>query len=116
MEVGYTPRTSHYRTDPTYSTIVPFNEVVPPLRDGDTIWFRNRETVVQLLSIMRDDVELPPIEVWSKGKKYSGRYVVRDGFHRFYLSVAIGYTEIPVRINDFDFDEFFANEARGTLF
>ncbi|MEN6586284.1 MAG: hypothetical protein ABFE02_09615 [Sulfuricella sp.] len=111
--VDCTPLSSHYHTDPTCSTIVPFNEVVPPLRDGDEIWFRNRETVIQLLTKMCDGIELPPIEVWSKEKKCSNRYVVRDGLHRFYLSIAIGYTEIPIRITDFDLDEFLRNEVKG---
>jgi hypothetical protein len=109
--VGFTPLLSHYHFDTTGSIIAPFNEVIPPLRDGDKIWFRDRETVIQLLSMMRTGLLLPPIEVWSKEKKCSERFVVRDGFHRFYLSVAIGYTELPVRINDFDFDEFFSNQG-----
>jgi hypothetical protein len=110
---GYIPRSLHYHSDPTCSMFVPFNEIAPPLRDGDTIWFRDRQTVIQLLSMMRDGVELPPIEVWGKEKKCSDRFVVRDGFHRFYLSIAIAYIEIPVRINNFDAEEFFANEAKG---
>lgn len=95
----------------TGSIIVPITEVEPPHRI-DGLWFRDRHTVVKLLQSIRNGVALPPIEVWSKGKR-SALYTVRDGFHRFYLSIAVGFTEIPLDIDDFDLDEFFANEARG---
>ncbi|WP_197338870.1 hypothetical protein [Ralstonia solanacearum] len=104
---------SHYQTAEMRSTVVSIEDVEPPLRDGGKIWFRDRETVIRLLDGMRNGAELPPIEVWSKGKKNSTHHVVRDGFHRFYLSLAVGFTEIPVVIEDFDLDEFLANEAKG---
>lgn len=107
---GYIPKSAHYRTDQTSSMIVPIAEIEPPRR-ANGLWFRNRDTVVDLLQGIRYGVALPPIEVWSKGKR-STIYSVRDGFHRFYLSIAVGFTEIPLKINDFDLDEFLANEAR----
>jgi hypothetical protein len=107
---GYIPDSTHYRIAQTGSIIVPITEVEPPRRiDGR--WFRDRHTVVKLLQGMRNGVALPPIKVWSKGKR-SALYSVKDGFHRFYLSIAVGFTEISLDINDFDLDEFLANEAR----
>lgn len=93
--------------------VMPIQDVEPPLRDGGKIWFRDRDTVIQILDGMRSGAELPPIQVWSREKTNSSRYIVRDGLHRFYLSIAVGFTAIPVGIDDFDLNEFFANEARG---
>ena len=95
------------------SIVVPIQDVEPPLRDGGKIWFRNRDSVVQILDGMRSGEELPPIQVWSREKTNSSRYIVRDGLHRFYLSIAVGFTAIPVVIDDFDLNEFLANEAKG---
>jgi len=34
------------------------------------------------------------------------KFVVRDGFHRYYLAVALGFTQLPVSIRPyFNFDE-----------
>lgn len=106
------PMASHYRAAGD-SVVVSIQDVEPPLRDGGKIWFRDRDTVVRLLDGMRSGAELPPIQVWSKEKKNSSHHIVRDGLHRFYLSLAMGFTEIPVVIEDFDLNEFFANEAKG---
>lgn len=78
--------------------------ISPPFRDGQKIWFRDDETVLMLLRSMKNKEQLPPISVWSLGKKLRDFYSVRDGFHRFYLSIAMGYTHIPIRINDWDFE------------
>jgi hypothetical protein len=106
---SYEPTLSHYSVDLDHLIIMLIDDLEPPMRDGGKIWFRNKETVIQMLSGMYDGSKLPPIEVWSKEKKSSSRHIIRDGFHRFYLSV--GYSEIPVVINDFDLNEFLENEA-----
>ena len=84
--------------------LVALSSISPPMRDGQKIWFRDNETVVGLLLKMKNKDPLPPVTVWSLGKKLSDFYSVRDGFHRFYLSIAMGYTHILIRINDWDFE------------
>lgn len=106
------PNARHYCTGGD-SVVVPIADVEPPLRDGSKIWFRDQDSVVQILNGMRSGEELPPIRVWSRERTNSSRYIVRDGLHRFYLSIAVGFTAIPVVIDDFDLNEFFANEAKG---
>jgi len=106
--VGYTTDLQHYTTDSTYKEIAPIQDIIPPLRDGGLIWFRDRDTVIKLLQGMQNNEKIPPIEVCGEAKKL----VVYDGLHRFYLSIAVGYTNIPVK-ERFDFETFFANEARG---
>jgi hypothetical protein len=112
---NFVPSSRHYRVNHARcSKIVPINEIEPPLRDNGKRWFRDREAVVYILQKIRIGEEIEPIEVWSKEKKNSTKYVVRDGFHRFYLSVALGYREIPIKLNDFDMYEFFDKERQGT--
>ena len=109
--VSFTGIGSHYSFDQDDTNQVALiDEIEPPLRDGGLICFRDRDSVVNLLQGICNGVPLPPIQVWSKGKKHPTRYVVRNGLHRFYLSIAMGHTAIPIQIDDFDFDEFFANE------
>ncbi len=84
--------------------LVTLSNISPPLRDGQKVWFRDNETVIGLLLAMKNKEPLPPVTVWSLGKKLKDFYSVRDGFHRYYLSIAMGYTHIPIRINDWDFE------------
>ena len=109
--VSFTGNVSNYAYPTDANTqLVSMDELAAPLRDGGLIWFRNRDSVVNLLQGMCEGAILPPIPVWSKGTKHPTKFVVRDGFHRYYLSLAMGFTEIPIRIDDFDLDAFFAAE------
>lgn len=107
---NFVPNAAHYQTElSACSEIVPFGEIEPPLRDNG-FWFRNRESVINVLIKIRSGEKLDPIEVWSRTKTNSKKYIVKDGFHRFYLSIAAGYTKLPVKINDFDLKEFLEKE------
>lgn len=109
--VGFSPNSDHYATNEALCTaVVAFNEVEPPMRQNGQLWFRNKESVVAVLRSMRVGEALDPVEVWSKQKTDSQKYSVRDGFHRFYLSLAVGYKKLPVRENDFDMYEYFEKE------
>jgi len=92
--------------------IVAVGEVEPPFREK---WFRNRQSVIEVLTKMRTGEELEPIEVWSREKTRTEKYRVKHGFHRFYLSIAIGYPKLPIKVNDFDLDEFLEKERKGTI-
>jgi hypothetical protein len=102
--VGYATKLSHYSTDPKYEIVV-IEDIEPPVRD---IGLRNEETVIKMLRGMRNNEEFPPIEV-NKEKNPSGKYIVYDGYHRFYLSIAMGYTKIPIK-EKFDLKAFFEAE------
>ena len=103
-----------YRTEQSCNyEVVRITEVQPPLRKDGELWFRNRNSVIEVLTCMRTGVPLEPIEVWSREKTRSTKYIVRDGFHRFYLSVVVGYPRLPIRINDFDLAEFLEKERNG---
>jgi hypothetical protein len=112
---GFVASAEHYDTDlSTCSEVVAFEEVEPPLRD-DCFWFRNRDSVIDVLRKISSGQKLEPVEVWSRAKTNSTKLIVRDGFHRFYLSVAAGYRKVPVRITDFDINALFEKERRGAV-
>jgi len=84
--------------------LVALSNISPPLRNGQKVWFRDNETVIGLLLAMKNKEPLPPVTVWGLGKKLKDFYSIRDGFHRYYLSIAMGYTHLPILINDWDFE------------
>ena len=112
---SFVPSSDYYPTkrSPRYE-IVAVEEVEAPLRNGE-FWFRNRESVIELLKKVRTGEELEPIEVWSRERTQSKKYRVRDGFHRFYLSIVLGYRKLPVKVNDFDLTEFLEKERNGEI-
>jgi hypothetical protein len=98
-----------HRTTPTYRAeascgnriaTVHFSEVVPPIRNPDVRWF-DRERMVRILYGFSNNFALPPIEVHELPDQCSGKYGVRDGFHRFYASAAAGFDHLPVVIFPF---------------
>ncbi len=110
--LSFSRKADHYSlSSSTIFEVVPVEEIEPPSRNGD-FWFRNAESVIEVLRKIRTGEELEPLEVWSKEKKRSERYHVKDGFHRFYLSVAAGYPKLPIKVNDFDLAEFLKNEQK----
>ncbi len=90
--------------------IISIEEIKPPLRTNNAFWFRNKESIVPVLKSIANREALDPITVWSKEKTKTDRYIVKDGFHKFYASVAAGFSKIPININDFDLKEFIKNE------
>lgn len=90
---------------------IPISSLIPPKRDNGMAMFPDGDRVINLLNGMRNGDSIPPIMLWSKKKMNSESYMIRDGMHRFYLSIALGFTEIPALIDDNDNDEFLAKEA-----
>lgn len=93
---------SYLQSNATF--LINLSEISPPKRDGNLIWFRSKDNVKRILFAMSNRDLIDPIQVWSKNLKANDLYVVRDGFHRFYLSIVMGYRFIPVTINDWDFE------------
>lgn len=83
--------------------LVPLESVAPPRRDAGVEGLREERTI-SLLRAMTRGVGVPAIQVHTPpgGKKF----LVRDGFHRYYLAVALGFTQLPVSVRPyFNFDE-----------
>jgi hypothetical protein len=55
-----------------------------------------RDRMIRLLTGIRDDADiLPPVPVEAIG---DGRYRLRDGTHRFYASLKLGFSHLPCDI------------------
>jgi hypothetical protein len=52
-----------------------------------------RDRMIRILAGIRDDDDIiPPVPLWEIG---AGRYRLRDGTHRFYASLALGFSHLP---------------------
>ena len=62
-----------------------------------------KERVVRILRGFREEAELPPIHLVKLGHETKFRYKIGNGSHRFYCSLAVGFTHVPA-FEGFDFD------------
>ncbi|WP_297388448.1 hypothetical protein [Acidiferrobacter sp.] len=98
--LGWTSAATFYpaAADPHYPTVViPLHFIAPPERDPGTPWF-DEARMVRILQGLRSGIPLPPIEIHEPPDKSMFRYAIRDGFHRFYASAALGFTHLPVTV------------------
>jgi len=89
----------HYRAPSNVAfEAVPLADIEPIRRqvelDGNGFC---RRRLVQILKGLAADAELPPIQVHPLPCG-PFKYGLRDGFHRFYASLAAGYLSIPAII------------------
>jgi len=75
--------------------VVDIRSVEPPTRAPGQLNFKKYKLVPTLFAFTSPECSLPAIEVSPASGRYA--YQVMNGFHRFYASVAVGYTGIPVR-------------------
>ena len=69
-----------------------------PFRD---IWFRDEETISNILSGFVNNTSIPPIEVTTRDLAGTHNYKVTNGFHRYWLSHLVGFSKIPANVNNF---------------
>ena len=102
---SFKPSGSAYRST-VAAKLVPLREIEPPFRfpERPLCWRGfDRARLISVLSGFVADAEiepvplfaLPPLEFWEPAPF---RYRVKDGFHRFYASVAAGFGCLPVTI------------------
>lgn len=79
--------------------VVPILDIDPPVRAPGVQNFDKpdpeRPGVVRsssILAAIRDGVALPPVVVFWRAE--TQRYELREGFHRFHLTAALGFTHI----------------------
>ncbi|WP_157817896.1 hypothetical protein [Candidatus Thiodictyon syntrophicum] len=88
------PAQIKYVCNDAEATAVPLRKLTSPKRDSGVKWFD-----VERMSCILDGLEsgsaLPPIELHRHPN--TKRLLVRDGFHRYYLSTAAGLSDIPCR-------------------
>ncbi len=76
--------------------LVEIDAIIPPKRNEDVVLDENGFSKVRagwILSRIYNAEPLPPIRL-APGAPHQ----VRDGFHRFYISRALGYSHIPADV------------------
>lgn len=76
--------------------VVPLLGIEPPSRNEGVSPFRKYKLVPVLLAFSSPECALPPVEVSCLHNSGTYQYRVVNGYHRYYASVAVGYTSIPV--------------------
>jgi hypothetical protein len=98
--VGFAPRGTAYRhlgCDDAPIQPVSLNFIEPPLRDNGVEGLRRERTIRILRGFVANDaIDAVPIDVPPGERRF--RYRVRDGFHRYYCSIAAGFTRLPSMI------------------
>jgi hypothetical protein len=77
--------------------VVPINEIEPPLRAQGVPPFKKYKLLPILFAFMSPECALPLVEV-SEIDVGKYKYHVTNGYHRFYASLAVGFTYLPVSI------------------
>ncbi len=91
---AFTPAGEHY-THSEASALISLCDIEPPLRaNGVPIFDETR--AIEIIKGILDGSKLPPIGLLTTPRAPSGRYLVYDGCHRFYLSTALKFSTIPV--------------------
>lgn len=79
---------------------VPITEVRPPERSAGVVGFHKNRLAPILLAFTSDRCAVPAIPVRELADSDPYRYEVLDGYHRYYASIAAGYTRLPVLIRN----------------
>lgn len=80
--------------------IVSLSDIEPPRRDAGVIPFKKYKMCPVLFAFQSPECALPPVVVEFMSASQAFRYRIVNGFHRFYASVHVGYTHIPVEMRD----------------
>ena len=78
--------------------IVSLSDTEPTRRDAGVISFKKYKMCPVLFAFQLPECALPPVVVEFMSASQAFRYRIVNGFHRFYASVHVGYTHIPVDI------------------
>lgn len=76
--------------------VVLISSVEPPTRSNGVPSFKKYKLVPVLLAFLSPEGELPPIEVQRISSPSQYEFRVLNGYHRFYSSIAVGYSRLPI--------------------
>ncbi|MFZ6655372.1 hypothetical protein [Undibacterium sp. TJN19] len=78
--------------------VVAISQVAAPRRDPGVEGLREKRTIA-ILQAITSGVALPALEVYFESN--SNCMAVRDGFHRYYISIALGFSMVPVSVRPY---------------
>ena len=88
---GYYPYTLNAKN----VEVIDLTEIRPPRRDDGVPPFQKYKLVPVLLAFQSPECELPAVDV-RRIETGGYRYEVLNGYHRYYASIAVGFTKLPV--------------------
>lgn len=80
--------------------VVPLRDVEPPLRAANVPPFKKYKLMPILFAFLSPECALPPVEVHYVAPATNYRFKVYNGYHRYYASLAAGFTKLPVVIRE----------------
>lgn len=81
------------------TVLVPVEEVQPPRRNAGVTGF-HQQRAISVLKAMVANEPLPAIEVHRMPFAHNC-LSVRDGYHRYFLSLALGFNMLPVSVRPY---------------
>ncbi len=87
-----------YNTTTEPVDLVAIEAVEPPSRKAGIEEFKKYKLVPVLLAFQSPECALPPVLVKRISSPSKYQYYVHNGFHRFFASVAAGYSKLPVTV------------------
>ena len=82
------------------ATTVAMSDIDTPKRNPGIELFKH-DRLVRILQGIKLGDKIPPVEIcYADDKDSEYTYVLKNGFHRFYASVALGFVVIPAVIVD----------------
>ena len=91
----FEPRTLHYRTDDPSALSVSVGEVEPVRRQLSYGVFADEEGVLKILCGFVENSAIPPVDIKRQPRDSVYPYALWNGAHRFYCSVAAGFSHVP---------------------
>ena len=98
---SFRPKEPTYQasTDPLYEVKVVAIASIQPIVRAPGVANFGEQRALSILEAIRDNTPLPPVRVRECAAANSGYpYKLHDGFHRFNLSLALGFTHLPVAV------------------
>lgn len=82
------------------TTLIRLSEIAAPVRNVG-VRTLDEERTVSILRAITSGQTLPAIEADIPPQASQFKYRVRDGYHRFYVSVALGFSHLPLSIRPY---------------
>ena len=101
--LGFVPRTVAYASssDPEWpTTIVPLFQVAAPVRNPGVEGL-HKERAVSILRAVSLEQILTPLKADQPPHTSVFKYRVRNGYHRFYISAALGFSHLPLSVRPY---------------
>ena len=88
-----------YTRASTSAYAVPISQIDPPQRDGGMPPFKKYKMVPVLLAFTSPECQIPPVHV-ERASAERHAYRVPNSYDRFYASIAVGYSKLPILVKE----------------